>query len=67
MITLSSWPEGLRKKEAALAAMQFELEALKATAQRMLEMEAELTASNTHLLAMNAEVEKARAASKRIE
>jgi hypothetical protein len=33
----------------------------------MIELEAELTASNTHLVAMNQEVERARLASKRIE
>lgn len=59
--------EGLRRKETALAAMQAELEALQVTATRMLELEAELKASNTHLLTMNDEVERARAASKRIE
>jgi len=47
--------------------MQAELEALQVTATRMLELEAELKASNTHLLTMNDEVERARAASKRIE
>lgn len=47
--------------------MKTELEALKSTAQRMIELEAELSASNTHLLAMNQEVERARAASQRIE
>lgn len=60
-------PEGMRRKETALAAMQAELEALQVTATRMLELEAELKASNTHLLTMNDEVERARAASKRIE
>jgi hypothetical protein len=33
----------------------------------MIELEAELASSNSHLLAMNQEVERARAASKRIE
>lgn len=60
-------PEGLRKKEASLSAMQRELAALKATAKRMVALEAELAASNSHLLAMNQEVERARAASRRIE
>ena len=59
--------EGLRKKEAALLAVQGELDALRATAQRMLQLEQELTASNTHLQAMNAEVDQARAASTRSE
>lgn len=59
--------EGLRRKEAALASMRGELEALKSTAARMIELEQELAASNTHLLAMNQEVERARMASKRIE
>lgn len=47
--------------------MQRELAALKATAKRMVALEAELAASNSHLLAMNQEVERARAASRRIE
>jgi hypothetical protein len=59
--------EGLQRKEKALKAMQSELEALKSTAQRMVQLEVELASSNTHLLAMNQEVERARAASKRIE
>jgi hypothetical protein len=59
--------DGLRRKEAALKAMKTELAALKSTAQRMIELEAELASSNSHLLAMNQEVERARAASKRIE
>lgn len=59
--------EGLSRKEAALASMQAELEALKSTASRMLQLEAELAASNTHLAAMNEEVDLARTASKRIE
>lgn len=59
--------DGLRRKEVALKTMKTELEALKSTAQRMIELEAELASSNSHLLAMNHEVERARAASKRIE
>lgn len=47
--------------------MKKELEYLKSTAQRMIALEEELAASNTHLLAMNQEVERARAASRRIE
>lgn len=64
---LHTHAEGLRRKEAALASMKSELEALKSTAARMIELEQELAASNTHLLAMNQEVERARMASKRIE
>lgn len=59
--------EGLRRKDSALKAMKKELEYLKSTAERMIALEGELAASNTHLLAMNQEVERARAASRRIE
>jgi hypothetical protein len=59
--------EGLRRKDSALKAMKKELEYLKSTTERMIALEGELAASNTHLLAMNQEVERARAASRRIE
>lgn len=59
--------EGLSRKEAALTSLQKELDHLKATTQRMVMMETELAVSNEHLMAMSQEVERARAASQRLE